>query len=147
MHPHTEKKQMRKLFIDTNIVIDLLSRRAPYYEASAMLFSLADKKQIELTISSLSIANTSYVLLRQMDAGKAKSILRKLRLIVTILSLDDKIVGLALNDEHFSDFEDALQYFTALENRQDLIITRNLKDFKHSKLPVMTAQQFIETIE
>jgi predicted nucleic acid-binding protein len=145
MHPHTEKKQMRKLFIDTNIVIDLLSRRAPYYEASAMLFSLADQKQIELTISSLSIANTSYVLLRQMDAGKAKSVLRKLRLIVTILRLDDKIVGLALNDEHFSDFEDALQYFTALENRQDLIITRNLKDFKHSKLPVMTAQQFIET--
>ena len=123
------------------------SRRAPYYEASAMLFSLADKKQIELTISSLSIANTSYVLLRQMDANKAKSILRKLRLIVTILPLDDKIVGLALNDEHFSDFEYALQYFTALENGQDLIITRNLKDFKHSKLPVMTAQQFIETIE
>lgn len=138
---------MRKLFIDTNIVIDLLSRRAPYFEASAMLFSLADKKQIELTISSLTIANTSYVLLRQMDAGKAKSILRKLRLIVTILPLDDKIVGLALNDENFSDFEDALQYFTALENGQDLIITRNLKDFKHSKLPVMTAQQFIETIE
>lgn len=138
---------MRKLFIDTNIVIDLLSRRAPYFEASAMLFSLADKKQIELTISSLSIAKTSYVLLRQMDAGKAKSILRKLRLIVTILPLDDKIVGLALNDENFSDFEDALQYFTALENGQDLIITRNLKDFKHSKLPVMTAQQFIETIE
>jgi len=138
---------MRKLFIDTNIVIDLLSRRAPYFEASAMLFSLADKKQIELTISSLSIANTSYVLLRQMDAGRAKSILRKLRLIVTILSLDDKIVGLALNDEHFSDFEDALQYYTALENGQDLIITRNLKDFKHSKLPPMTAQQFIETIE
>ena len=81
------------------------------------------------------------------DAGKAKSILRKLRLIVAILPLDDKIVGLALNDEHFSDFENALQYFTALENRQDLIITRNLKDFKPSKLPVMTAQQFIETIE
>jgi len=138
---------MRKLFIDTNIVIDLLSRRAPYFEASAMLFSLADKKQIELTISSLSIANTSYVLLMQMDAGRAKSILRKLRLIVTILPLDDKIVGLALNDEYFSDFEDALQYYTALENGQDLIITRNLKDFKHSKLPVMTAQQFIETIE
>ncbi|MDF1572278.1 MAG: PIN domain-containing protein [Bacteroidales bacterium] len=138
---------MKKLFIDTNIVIDLLSRREPYFAASAMLFSLADKKQIELTISSLSIANTSYVLLRQMDANKAKSILRKLRLIVTILPLDDKIVGLALNDENFSDFEDALQYFSALENGQDLIITRNLKDFKHSKLPVMTAQQFIETIE
>jgi hypothetical protein len=128
-------------------VIDLLSRRAPFFEESALIFSLADKKQIELSISSLTIANTSYVLLRQMDSNKTKSILRKLRLIVKTLQLDDKIVGLALNDETFSDFEDGLQYFSAIENGQDLIITRNLKDFKHSKLPVMTAKQFIESLE
>ncbi|SMO58377.1 PIN domain-containing protein [Saccharicrinis carchari] len=138
---------MKKLFVDTNIVIDLLSRREPFFEEAATLFSLADKKRIELTISSLTIANTSYVLLRQMDSNKAKSILRKLRLIVKILPLDDKIVGLALNDETFSDFEDGLQYFTAIENIQELIITRNLRDFKNSKLPTMTAKQFIETLD
>lgn len=138
---------MKKLFVDTNIVIDLLSRREPFFEESALLFSLADKKQIELTVSSLTIANTSYSLLRQMNPNKAKSILRKLRLIVNILPLDDKIIGLALNDETFSDFEDGLQYFTAIENGQELIITRNSKDFKKSKLPIMTARQFIETIE
>ncbi len=138
---------MRRFFIDTNIVIDLLSRREPFYEEAANLFSLADKKLIELSVSSLTIANTSYALLRQMDSNKAKSIIRKLRLIVKILPLDDKVVGLALNDETFSDFEDGLQYFTAIENEQDLIITRNLKDFKNSKLPVMTAKQLLETIE
>ncbi|MGK7396454.1 MAG: type II toxin-antitoxin system VapC family toxin [Candidatus Cyclobacteriaceae bacterium M3_2C_046] len=138
---------MRQLFIDTNIVIDLLSKRELYYEEAAILFSMADRKEIELSVSSLTIANTSYVLLRQMDSHKAKSILRKLRLIVKVLSLDDKIVGLALNDENFWDFEDGLQYFTAIENEQDLIITRNLKDFKSSKLPIMTAKQFIEMIE
>lgn len=137
---------MKKLLIDTNIVIDLLSRRETFYDEAAALFSLADKKQVELTVSSLTIANTSYVLLRQMDTNKAKSILRKLRLIVNILPLDDKVVGLALNDENFPDFEDGLQYYTAIENGQDLIISRNLKDFKNSKLPVMTAKQFIETI-
>ncbi|MFW6326725.1 MAG: type II toxin-antitoxin system VapC family toxin [Bacteroidota bacterium] len=137
---------MKKLFVDTNIVIDLLSRREPFFKEAATLFSLADKKQIELTISSLTIANTSYALLSQMDSIKAKSTLRKLRLIVTILPLDDKIIGLALNDETFSDFEDGLQYFTAIENGQDLIITRNLKDYKISSLPVMTAKQFIESI-
>jgi len=137
---------MKRIFVDTNIVIDLLSRREPFFEESAILFSLADKKEIELAISSLTIANTSYALLRQMDPNKSKSILRKLRLIVKILPLDDKIVGLALNDETFSDFEDGLQYFTAIENGQELIITRNLKDFKNSKLPTMTARQFIETI-
>lgn len=58
--------------------------------------------------------------------------------------LDDKIIGIALNDNSFDDFEDGLQYFTAIENNQDLIITRNLKDFKNSILPVMTARQFLE---
>ena len=137
---------MKKLFIDTNIVIDLLSRREPFFEETAELFSLADKKQVELSVSSLTIANTSYVLLRQMDSNKAKTVLRKLRLILKILPLDDKIIGLALNDDTFSDFEDGLQYFTALEYDQELIITRNLKDFKYSKLPTMTAKQIIETI-
>lgn len=138
---------MKKLLIDTNIVIDLLSRREPFYDEAAALFSLADKKRINLSISSLTIANTGYVLLRQMSSDQSKSVLRKLRLIVKVLPLDDKIVGLALNDETFSDFEDGLQYFTAIENSQDLIITRNLKDFKNSKLPVMTARQFIETMK
>ena|SRR6056297_4367824 len=138
---------MKKLFIDTNIVIDLLSRREPFFEEAAELFSLADKKQVELSVSSLTIANTSYALLRQMDSNKAKSVLRKLRLILKILPLDDKIIGLALNDDIFSDFEDGLQYFTAIEEEQDMIITRNLKDYKNSKLPTLTAKQFIETKE
>ncbi|HPE75817.1 MAG TPA: PIN domain-containing protein [Draconibacterium sp.] len=138
---------MKKLYVDTNIVIDLLARRLPFFEDAATLFSLADKKQIELSVSSLTIANTSYILTQQMDSKNAKLILRKLRLIVKTLSLDDKIIGLALNDENFSDFEDGLQYFTAMENGQEFIITRNLKDFKNSKLPTMTAKQFIETID
>ncbi|MBS4061908.1 MAG: PIN domain-containing protein [Bacteroidetes bacterium] len=135
---------MKKLFVDTNIVIDLLSRRELFFEEAAIVFSLADKKKIKLSVSSLTIANTSYALLKQMDSNKAKAILRKLRLIVEILPLDDKIIDLALNDETFNDFEDSLQYFTALENGQDIILTRNLKDFKSSKLPTMTAKQFIE---
>jgi predicted nucleic acid-binding protein len=137
---------MKKIFIDTNIVLDVLSRREPFYDEAATLFSLADKKQIELSVSSLTIANTAYVLSRQIDSNKAKSFLRKLRLIVEVLPLDDKIVGLALNDENFPDFEDGLQYYTALENGQNVIVTRNLHDFKHSKLPFMTAGQIIEII-
>ena len=138
---------MKKLFIDTNIVLDLLSRREPFYEESAELFSLADRKIIELNISALTVANTSYILLRQINSEKTKEILRKLKLIVTVLPLNDKIIGTALNDNSFNDFEDGLQYFTAVENSQDLIITRNLKDFKASKLPIMTARQFLKTVK
>ncbi len=138
---------MKKLFIDTNILIDLLSRREPFYEESAALFSLADRKKVELAVSSLTIANTSYVLLRQLKANQVKEVLRKLRLVVKVLPLDDKIIGLALNDKTFADFEDCLQYFTAIENEQEMIITRNLKDYKTSQIPVMTARQFLETMK
>jgi hypothetical protein len=63
------------------------------------------------------------------------------------LSIDDKIVDLALNDRGFGDFEDAIQYYLAIENSQEIIITRNLKDFKISKIPVMTASEFIKTLK
>jgi hypothetical protein len=65
---------------------------------------------------------------------------------INILPLNDKITDLALNSE-FRDFEDAIQYYTAIENDQDLIITRNQQDFKESKIPVMSAGEFIRSIK
>lgn len=137
---------MKRLLIDTNIVIDLLAKREPFYSDSAGLFSRADKKQVQLSLSSLTFANTNYILLKAKKPNEVKLILRKLKLLAEVLPLDDKIIDLALNDTNFTDFEDGLQYFTALENDQDIIITRNLKDFKKSKIPVMTAEQYLRTI-
>lgn len=137
---------MKKLFIDTNIIIDLLAKREPFYDEAAILFTLADKQKIRLSVSALTFANTNYILLQSKKPEEAKLILRKLKLIVQILSLDEKIVGLSLNDNDFKDYDDSLQYFTALENGIDVIITRNLKDFQKAKLPVMTASQFLKTI-
>jgi len=122
-----------------------LAKREPFNTEAAQLFSMADNKQIELSISALTIANTSYVLMKQMEAKKAKAILRKLSLLLKVLPLNDKILNLALNDERFIDFEDAIQIFTALEYRQDITITRNLRDLKQASFPIMTAQQFIHS--
>ena len=138
---------MTKLLIDINIVIDLLAKREPYYAGAARLFSLADMGQVTLSVSSLTFANTNYTLLKETNPQEAKLILRKFKLLADVLPLDDKIINLALNDTEFQDFEDALQYFSALENNQDIIITRNLKDFKKAKIPVMTAEQYLKTIE
>jgi predicted nucleic acid-binding protein len=138
---------MKKLFLDTNIVIDLLAKREPFYEEAANLFTMADKQQIQLFVSALTFANTNYILLHEMKAGEAKLILRKLKLIVRVLNLNEKIVELSLNDDDFKDFEDALQYYTALENEADAIITRNLKDFQKAKLPAMTAAHFLKSIQ
>jgi len=137
---------MKKLFLDTNIIIDLLAKREPYYKHAAQIFSLADKSKVQLFVSALSFANTNYILQKGMKPDKVKQILRKLKLIVNLISLDDKIVGLSLNDTEFKDYEDAIQYFSALENGMDVIITRNLKDFQKSKIPTLTAEQFLQQI-
>ena len=138
---------MSKLLIDTNIVLDLLAKREPFYKSAAQVFSLADKHKLKLTVSSLTFANTNYVLARLKSAKEAREILRKFKILVKILSLNEKIVDLALNDEDFKDFEDGLQYYTAIENNQDFIITRDLRDFKQAKIPVMTAEEYLTSKE
>ena len=134
---------MSRLLIDTNIVIDLLSKREKFYDEAADLFSRADKKELELTMSSLTFANTNYILTKLKSAKEAREILRKFKVLVELLSLDDKITELALSDGNFPDFEDGLQYYSAIENQIDVIITRNKKDFKNSKIPVLTAKEFL----
>lgn len=134
---------MKRILIDTNIVIDLLAKREKFYNDAANLFSQADKKEIILSISSLTFANTNYILTKSKSAKIAREILRKFKVMVVLLELNDKITELALSDESFSDFEDGLQYYTAIENEIDIIITRNKKDFKNSKLPVLSAKEYL----
>jgi len=133
---------MKRVFLDTNIVLDLLAQRMPFYSEAARLFSLADKKEIILSISALCLADSNYILSRHLPSTEVQPILRKFKVLVNVLPLDDKITDLALNSD-FHDFEDAIQYYTAIVNEQDLIITRNQADFKESKLPVMNAGEFL----
>ncbi len=137
---------MSRLLIDTNIVIDLLSKREKFYDEAADLFSRADKKELVLTISSLTFANTNYILTKLKSAKEAREILRKFKVLVELLNLDDKVTELALSDESFPDFEDGLQYYSAIENQIDVIITRNKKDFKNSKIPVLSTKEFLALI-
>ena len=134
---------MNRVLIDTNIVIDLLAMRKDFYEEAADLFSRADKKELVLAISALTFANTNYILTKLKSTKEAREILRKFKLLVEIVSLDEKITQLALSDDNFPDFEDGLQYYSAMENQIDIIITRNKKDFKNSKIPVLTAKEFM----
>ncbi|MCC8358472.1 type II toxin-antitoxin system VapC family toxin [Salinimicrobium sediminilitoris] len=134
---------MKKLLVDTNIVIDLLSEKKGFYNDAARIFSQADKKEVHLAISSHTFANTNYILTKLKSAKEAREILRKFKVLVEILNLDDKIIELALSDNSFPDFEDGLQYYSAIENDVDIIITRNKKDFTSSKIPVMTAKEYL----
>ena len=135
---------MNKILVDTNIILDLLAKRESFYSEAQELFTLADKKKVLLFVSSLTLANTYYVLSQSLKMENARKILRKFKVLVEVLPMDDKIIDLALDSE-FDDFEDAIQYFTAIESNLDLIVTRNLKDFKQSTIPVLTAKDYLAT--
>lgn len=133
---------MEKVFVDTNVVIDLLAKREPFYRDAQQLFTLSDQKQIQLQISSLTFANAYYSIAKHYKAVDAKKFLLKFKVLVNILPLEEKAIELALALD-FSDFEDGLQYFVAMDFQSDIIITRNKKDFKNSKIPVLTAGEYL----
>ncbi len=133
---------MYNIFIDTNIVLDLLQKRENFYEEAQTLFTLADTKQVKLYISALTVANTHYILAKTLKI-EARKVLSKFKVLVEILPINDKILSASLIS-NFSDFEDAIQYYTALENNIGLIITRNKKDFKNSSIPVLTAKEYLK---
>ena len=134
---------MEKVFVDTDIILDLLSNREPFYIHSANLFSAADKNEINVYVSSLSFANLNYILSKQYSADQARKKLMKFKTLVTVLSVSDKIIELALSSD-FKDFEDGIQYFTATENNISTLLTRNLRDFKSAQISVLTAEQFLK---
>jgi predicted nucleic acid-binding protein len=137
---------VEKVFVDSDIVLDLLSGRQPHYNYAAELFSLADENSIKLYVSSLTFANVNYILSKQLSAGQARKMLLKLKTLINVLSVNDKIIELALASD-FSDFEDAIQYNTAIENGITTLLTRNLKDFKKADITILTAQQFLKAID
>lgn len=137
---------MEKVFVDTDIVIDLLSARQPHYNYAADLFSLADQNTIKLCVSSLTFANVNYILSKQLSAKQARKLLLKFKTLVNVLSVNDKIIELALASD-FRDFEDAIQYNTAIENRLTTLLTRNIKDFKKGEITILTAEQYLKIME
>lgn len=134
-----------KLFLDTNVVIDLLGEREPFYEAVAKIVSLADKGRIQLSVSALTYATAFYILSRFEDKELVKEKIRKFKVISETSDLTDKVLDKGLSSK-IRDFEDALQYFYALENECHIIITRNGKDFKESGLPVLSPDEYLNSL-
>jgi len=134
----------KKVFVDSDIILDLLCKREPFYEYAAEVFTLGDTKRIELVTTSLVFANVFYILRKVLGIEKAKELLRKLRIMISVVSVEEKTVDLALNSR-FVDFEDGLQYFTARENKIGIILTRNVKDYKEKDVMIQTPQEYLKS--
>ena len=135
---------MTRLFLDTNIVVDLLERREPFCHDAVRLFTMAYNKQVQLVVSPMTFSTASF-LLHKHGADGVRNLLSNLRQLSRVAASDERTVDDSLASQ-FKDFEDAMQYYTALRAKADCIITRNQKDFTASKLPVMSAGEYLNTL-
>jgi len=134
-----------RLFIDTNIMLDLLGERIPFYDSIAKIATLSDKGEVYLIVSALSYSTVFYLLSKYESKDKVMEKLRKFKIISEVAGVDETIIEKGLNST-FTDFEDSLQYFCALKSDCDALITRNQKDFKESTIPVFSADEYLMSI-
>ena len=137
---------MTDAFIDTDVIIDYITDRKPFSDSSEIIFALIENRKLKGHTSALCFSNLYYLINQQLSRKMTLSILKDLSSILNILKVDEDSVLQALNSD-FRDFEDALQYYSASDyKRIDLIVTRNVRDYKHSDLPVMTPDTLIKSI-
>ncbi len=131
---------MRAFFLDTNILLDFLADRKPFSDDAEILFENARQQKVELYVSAISFNNLYYIINKLSGHKKALKLLGSLSEMVNIIPLDDSIIRTALKSS-FKDFEDAIQYHSAmLLPNIEAIITRNSKDFKNSEMAVISPE-------
>ncbi len=132
---------MRNIFIDTNIIVDLIADRKPFSKYAIEIFSKAENKKIKLYTSSHSIATTYYLLKKFVDDKTLREILLGLIDYVSIIPVDITVLSKGLRSKQ-KDFEDSLQIYCATSiDKIDCIVTRNIKDFKGSEIPVLSPDE------
>lgn len=134
----------QSIFIDTDVVLDFLTGRQPFARNAAIIFTLNIEQKIDTFISPLTFSNCYYVMRKVAKHEKVIDKLSGLLDITDIARMNKQTVELALKSD-FKDFEDALQNYSAMDNDNiDIIVTRNLKDYKHSELAVMSPETFLK---
>ncbi len=134
---------MTTVFLDTNVMIDIIGQRQQFCRPSLQIMSLADRGLLRVCVSSLSYATASYILAqhnKQMDVANEFA---KFARVTTATPVDASTIESCIRSE-FDDFEDAMQYYSAMRENVDYIITRNKKDFRAAKIPVYEPQEFID---
>jgi len=137
---------VKRVFVDTNVIIDFLADREPFSEFAAKLFQLAQDGRISIHIASISINNAYYILRQVCSHRKASKLIESILGLVTVQETNGEILLKAIKSE-FNDFEDAIQYFSAKKVRGiEVIATGNVKDFKKSDIPVLSPETTVKLI-
>ena len=135
---------MKKVFVDTNILVDLIADRKPFSKFAIQIFSKAEEGKTKLYTSSHSIATTHYLLKKYIDEKELRDILHNILDYLHIVAIDKDVIKKGLRSKH-KDFEDAIQIISAYSiEKLDCIVTRNIKDFKDSEILVLTPDELIK---
>ena len=137
---------MDKIFFDTNIMLDFLSVRKPFFYPVSKILTLAEQKKVIVVLSPISFINTNYVLIKKENDLTVLEKLRKFKIICEVCDTDELIIEKSLHSG-FKDFEDAVQYYSALKADCKTIITRDSKGFLKSKLPVMSPDEYLTSLK
>ena len=137
---------MKKIFLDTNIIVDLIADRKPFSKYAIQIFQKAELKEIELFTSSHSIATTHYLLKKYLGEKELRDVLYDLLDYITVVAVDIDILKKGLRSNH-KDFEDSIQILCASSiEKIDYIVTRNTKNFKASEIPAYNPDEIIVDI-
>ena len=137
---------MKKIFVDTNIIIDLIADRKPYSKFAIEIFSKAEEKKLKLFTSSHSIATTHYLLKKYMEEKELRNVLYNLSDYIQVIPVDLDTIKKGLKSKH-KDFEDAIQMICAYSiEKMDYIVTRNIKDFRDCEIPVIAPDELAKKI-
>jgi predicted nucleic acid-binding protein len=135
-----------KALIDTNVLLDHLAHRDGFFQDAAVIFSMADEGLITGIVSSLSIVNCAYVLPKHYDSVAVLEQIKTMLRMFTISNVDASVLEQAARLEPY-DYEDAVQYLSAIPYQPDIVITRDKKGFNDLGIQVMTPAEFVQKVK
>jgi predicted nucleic acid-binding protein len=133
---------MKRVFVDTDVLLDLALAREPYLKSSKLVLALLENNIAIGFISSNEVANIYYILRKLGGDQNARKFISEIIRYLTVISIDHADVLNSLKSD-FADFEDSLQHFSACRNQCDCIVTRNVDDYKHSEVNVYSPIEFL----
>lgn len=137
---------MKVVLCDINFILDIFLKREPFYHSAAKLFKKIEDKELKGYLCALSFPTLFYLLSKKLNRGKAIKTLEKIRIVFSIASVDQKVIDLSLASD-FKDFEDAVQYYSAVQVKADCLITRNKDNYIDDKIPILTPEEFVTSFE
>ena len=135
-----------KLLIDTNVLLDVLLKREPFYEAAADVLNLTQRDDVREYISASAVTDIYYIAHRQLkDKAAVKELLKRLLMVVSVAAVSEREIVSAL-ELAWSDFEDSVQYSVALLNEMDGLVTRNPADYVDADIAIWEPKQILQKL-